>query len=360
MEARYIVRFDDDFPRHDVEALADELMTSGVLAPGFVPPSAGLLNLGAIVYAKDEQGFDTVVLPDRNLVSRMARVARDGHADLKDKTSRTALALMAFCQAMNLDFEPSVAFHELGVIEGNEVAREELAWFRAADNAAAREWIGLAMGQRSRVDLGDPPDQVAHDFASPPPRWRRNYVVALKVAELELSTEIAPIDRALALIDWMYNDFIVAGPAAVFASMYLGPLAAKKRLFKNLRSKDREKAIRGIQNAAWDMTHLSDFVRRARTAEQNKRRYIFASGDHALVRMASRLFLQPEPADGWPSFSEALAEWWSAIDARRLAEAVFDRMNRLQASDRPWPDPSPDFVADLTMGGEQRIRAWSP
>ncbi len=53
-----------------------ELVEEGVFAPGYIPPAAGLLHLDAMVYAKDEQGYDTIFLPDRNLVSRMARVAR--------------------------------------------------------------------------------------------------------------------------------------------------------------------------------------------------------------------------------------------------------------------------------------------
>lgn len=361
MEARYIVRFEDGFPRGDVEALGRELMRSGVLAPGFIPPPAGLLHLDGLVYAKDQQGYDTVFLPDRNLVSRMARVARDGHADLRDKTSRTALALMAFGQAMDLDFEPSVAFHELGALCGALAAHEELSWFRAADQAAARDWIAVAAGRKARVDLGQPAPRGDHDFALPLKRWRRNYVVALKVAELELSALGEPLDRAIALLDWMYGAFIFAGPAAAFATMYFGPKAAKRGLFKRLRAPDdREAAVAGVQNAAWDMTHLSDFVRRVAGAEQERRRYVFASGDFSLVRIATTLLLQREPADGWPSLGQALAEWWPDKDAQILADALFDRVDRLQAAGRPLPDPSAALVGRLTDSGEAWVRAWRP
>jgi hypothetical protein len=123
---QYVVTFEHGFPRADVEALGGELMAAGVLAPGFIPPSAGLLRLEAIVYAK-EQGYDTVVLPDRNLVSRMARVAREGNADRNDKTTRSAVGLMAYCQAMQVLLEPSIAFHELGFVSGNGIAREEFS-----------------------------------------------------------------------------------------------------------------------------------------------------------------------------------------------------------------------------------------
>ena len=298
---QYVVQFEEGFPRAEVEALGAELMAAGILAPGFIPPPAGLLRLEAIVYAKDEQGYDTVVLPDRNLVSRMARVARDGHAELRDKTTRSAVALMAYCQAMQVLLEPSIAFHELGFVSGNSIARKELAWFRAADRGAVLDRVALAAGQKDRVALGDPATLSDLDFEKPLMRWRRNCVVALKAAELELTPATAPIDRAMALLEWMDKDFLLAGPAALFVSMYYGPKAARAGLFKQLRSPDRQAAIDGARNAAWDMTHLSDFVVRVTKAEEQRRRYIFASGDLSLVRIASRLFLGPEPADGLPS-----------------------------------------------------------
>lgn len=359
-EKRYIVQFEEGFPRTDVEALAAELMAGCALAPGFIPPSAGLLKLEAIVYAKDEQGYDTVVLPDRNLVSRMARVASQGHADLTDATSRKAVALMAYCQAMNITLEPSIAFHELGMVSGNDTAREEFSWFRAADRGDARQWVALAAGRRSRVDLGKPDPLTDHDFAKPLIRWRRNYVAALKAAELELSLTAAPIDRALALLDWMDKDFLLAGPAALFASMYYGPKAAKGGLFKQLRSQARDKAIAGVRNAAWDMTHLSDFSLRVSKAEEKKRRYIFASGDESLVRIAKRLFLGPEAADGWPSLAEALTEWWSDKDAQRLAATVFERFDIKRFSNRPMPDPPVATIDALIAAGEDRLATVTP
>lgn len=356
---RYIVRFEEGFPRADVEALGAELIAAGILAPGFIPPLAGLLRLEAIVYAKDQQGYDTVVLPDRNLVSRMARVARDGHAELGDKTTRSAVALMAYCQAMQVLLEPSIAFHELGFVCGNDIAREELSWFRAADRGAAGDWVALAAGQKPRVDLGEPAALSALDFEKPILRWRRNYVVALKAAELELAPAAAPLDRALALLDWMDKDFLLAGPAALFASMYYGPKAARAGLFKQLRSVDRKAAIAGAKNAAWDMTHLSDFVLRVTEAEEAHRRYIFASGDLSLVRVASCLFLGPEPAEGWPSLEEGLREWWPDKDARRLAEAVFTRFDMERFKNRPMPNPPSGSVDALIANGEAALMTWA-
>jgi len=55
----------------------------------------------------------------------------------------------------------------------------------------------------------------------------------------------------MALLEWMDEDFLLAGPAALFVSMYYGPKAARAGLFKQLRSPNRQAAIDGARNAAW-------------------------------------------------------------------------------------------------------------
>lgn len=178
------------------------------------------------------------------------------------------------------------------------------------------------------------------------------------ILELELSPNLTPLDRALSLIDWMYEDFIFAGPAALFAAMYFAPGAPKKGLFKRLRSENREEALSGIRNAAWDITQLSDFVLRVSKAEAERRRYIFASGDLNLARLASMLFLGPVPADGWPSLTTAWTGWWREDAAKRLSDSIFECVSRLQDSGRPLPSPSSDFIDAAIAKGEAKIRNW--
>lgn len=89
---------------------------------------------------------------------------------------------------MGLDFDPSVAFHELAHSEGNEAANRELASFRAADQAQALAWVSVARGRSQALKASEPVEPTDHDLASPLNRWQRNYVAALKIAELELSS----------------------------------------------------------------------------------------------------------------------------------------------------------------------------
>ncbi len=355
----FMVRFPPDFPLQAVIEIADELMADGGIVPGFVPADRGVFDVMAIEYSK-LMGEATLILPDRNLISRIAAIAEGRARYPLDPTAQLAANLMAFCQCMNLNFEPVVAFHELAHKEGNEDANRELSWFRAADQPQALAWVAVSRGTAQRLGDLRPAAVTDHDFARPLPRWERNYVVALKIAELELS-ERQPLERAVALLDWMIDDFFLAGPAAVFASMYFSPNAAKKRLIKQLRSADRERAIDGIRNAAWDMTHLSDLTRRMLRGGDSKVRHVFATGDRGLAEIARLLPIDAEEEDLEAELARLMSVWWPerivGVLARRFAEAF------LVAASRPaptGPEGDEDPISRMIVCGEHLMRDWTP
>ena len=346
-----------DFPLEDVGTIGRRLAATGGLQPGFIPPGAGALDPVALFYAA-HQGWTLVVLPDRNLVSRMARIAREGAIAVTDGPTRFACDLMAFCQAMNLLLEPAIAYHELAHCLGNDAAHEELAWFRAADRGAARAWIDLAMGRRAQVDLGAPEVRTGDDLAYPLKRWRRNYIVALKVAALELE-DGPPLDKALELLRWMYEDFQIAGPAAIFALFFLAPRNARRGLMKRLRARDRTAAIQGVRNAAWDMTYLSDFVLRINEGDAAGRRYFFATADADLAAIAPVTLSGLEAGHGQRLLVDFLDGYWPPDEARHLADLLRRYVDADRLRGRPPLSADLSWVARRIEQGEERVRAWS-
>lgn len=353
----FAVGFDPDFPLEDVRQIAADLMEQGGIVPGFIPAERGVLDPLAVEYAK-LRGEITVVLPDRNVVSRIAAIAEGRARFPLDKPSQFAADLMAFCQCMNLNFDPAIAFHELAHAEGNEVANRELAWFRAADDARALQWVDVSRGRARGLGTLRIETATAHDLARPLDRWLRNYVAALKIAELELSSR-KPLERALALLDWMMDDFFLAGPAAIFASMYFSPKAAKKRLIKHLRSPDRERALDGVRNAAWDMTYLSDLTRRMRREGDGLGRFIFATADGGLAAVARRMVLDAE-SDGleW-ELARLMSDWWPERDVVVLAASFASALQIAASRLAPvGPKGFDDPIAHWIETGERKIRGW--
>ena len=363
--SRMVLRFPPDFPLDDVSTIAARLHASGGVVPGYIPPECGPLAPEAIVSAIQFDRLRMVLLPDLNIVSCMVEVARDGTPRSDDTPSRLAVDLMALCQAMDLQIEPSIAFHELASTRGDAVAHEKLAWFRTADRNASRQWLDLAMGRRQLVDLGRQAALSAENLAFPLRRFRRNYIVALKIAALELgppandAAPARPLDKALALLRWMHEEFMLAGPAAIFAAFYFSP-TREKRLIKRLRAEDRERALEGIANAAWDMTHLSDFVLRSSSSDADGTRVLLATADKGLAKIAPVLLSALDPDDEQPLLVDHLRAWWPKLEATTLAQAFKDTVARENHPDRPPPKKGPGVIDDMIAAGEMAVRAWKP
>lgn len=353
-----LLKFPADYPLADLYALSERLAGTEVCVPGYVPPPVGLFHPNGFFYDQHIERSKTILIPDRNVVSRMAQLARGRRVEA-DQQVRTAAGLLAFAQCLDIEIDPSVAFHELAHSAGNETAWDELGWFRSADNARVHDVMDVALGRADQLRAPGPPhDAPRHDLARPLKRWNRNYIIALKVMELE-AQDLRPIDRVLCLLDWMRDDFMFGGPAAMLASVYFAPNSPpKRRVFKDKNSPDREAAIAGARNAAWDLTHLSEFVREVNEAGPDGRpRYLFASFDRHLRLMAKLLFDCATEVSAADALPKALSSWWSETDARRIAATIAGHLDRINSAEwRAKTSPEPDFINRMIARGEAIVR----
>lgn len=244
----------DEFDYDAMVEVASHLESSGVFAPGYIPPDVGMYCLDGFIYSRYVEGEKTVLLPDLNIVSDLAQMARGENSD---KTRRTSAAILSLCQHHDIEIEPSIAIHELASSVSDERAAEDLSLFRQADNLNFSVWRDIALGRRNRLSVplvGSHMD--VRNFSRPLMRWNRNYIIALKAAKIELSSG-TPLERIQTLLDWMREEFIVGGPLIAFACTLFAPNSPPRAgLLKSLRSPDRNKALKGVRNTAWDATHL--------------------------------------------------------------------------------------------------------
>lgn len=185
--------------------------------------------------------------------------------------------------------------------------------------------------------------------------------MTLKIGELELAG-LPHLDRMLALLDWMHRDFIIAGPAAMLACIYFAPNSPpRKGLLKQLQSTDRLRAIEGAKNAAWDITHLSDFVHRVNEAANGSTRYLFASMDRNLHYIARSLF--DFSADGilQDNIVRELGKWWPQAHARVIAKRMAGLFASIDHPDRAARRPQvTGFIDSFIHRGEAALLQWSP
>ena len=348
-----------DFRYPELLKLVELLKRADALTPGYIPPPVGLYHPDGFIYEKNFEGVKTVLLPDRNVASRFAQIAKGVAVDA---SNLPVVSLLAFAHFLDIEVEPSVAFHELAHKQGNAIANEELAWLRQADNANAHAKLNLALGLAERLVGVSPPVLIGEvDLASPLRRWRRNYIVTLKIGELELAG-VPHLDRMLALLDWMHRDFIVAGPAAILACIYFAPNSPpRKGLLKQLQSADRARAIEGAKNAAWDITHISDFVYRVNKAADGSTRYPFASLDRNLHYIARSLLAFGADGLQQDEIVSELRNWWPETAACIIAERMVKLFESIEHPDRAAMRPQVvSFVDDLIKNGEETLMQWYP
>lgn len=348
--------FPPDYPFEDLQRVVAMLEEADFLLPGFAPPEVGLYHPAGYLLAQDD-GIETVILPDRNVASRIAQLAQ-GRATRDDKHLRCCAALLSFAHLLGIQFEPGISFHELAHRAGNAIAEQELGWFRTADNAPPQDILNVALGRCDGVTRSYTPSLVnLPNMAMPLKRWNRNYIVALKILQLDKAPGKS-LDKILSLLDWMGSSLVFAGPAAMLACIYLGThQPARKNVFKNKTSKDGAAVLAGVKNAAWDITHLSDFIRLVnRDSDRTSRQYLFASFDVHL-RMTAQLMLQiAREGTSASRMAEHLQQWWSPQDAMRIACEVKGHLDRINSpSHVPKTSSDPDRITTLIAEGELQL-----
>jgi len=353
------IKMPNDFPVQGVMDISDHLLQISALVADYPDPNSEVYFAGHYLGIGQLEGMQTTLLPDLNVVSLMAQAAK---GQPLDEHGRNAAAILAFAQCMDIQVEPSIAFHEMAFSVGNKAALEKLGWFRVADSGNPHEWVAAGLGQIDRIlTIGTPPAVEQLDLAKPLKRWRRNYVVALKMGELELNGKLNAIQKVTTLLEWMRDDFILAGPAAILAFLYFAPDSPpRKGLLKDLKADDRQKALAGAKNAAWDITYLSDFARRINEASDAQRtRYIFASFDKKLRELARFVIGEHEEMGVHESLPKSFERWWPSKDAQRIADLWASCLTRTRSLD--WWNQykgRPDYVGELIDQGEAILLNW--
>jgi hypothetical protein len=347
----------------DLDSITSMLRDACVCQAGYEPLEDDIYAPEDFLEAREIHGVRTVLLPDRNVVSRLAQLAR-GKAVSTDNQLRLAAALIAFAQFNEIDIEPAISYHELAYKQGKDAALEELGWFKAADNGNAQEFIDVALSRCDALTSQYQPRKVPdHDLTKFVSVWKRNYVCALKMAEIE-GTMTTPLDRITTFLNWMRDDFRYGGSAAIFAAIYWGPNSSpKKSVFKDKNSTDRERAIEGIKNTAWDLAHLADFVRRVDAeSDEPPSRFLFATFDQYLQFLAGIMLAHSQHASSQQWLTKTFSRWWEQSDAEKIVAIIMEHGARIEATATQPKErrATPERLEQLIAAGEAIVRAYQP
>jgi len=347
----------------DLLAIAAALRARDVFTPTFLAPEVDLYDPAVYLHEAHVFSTSTFLLVDRNILSRLVALVRGA---MPSPEHRLAAGVLAFAQCAGISVEPNIALYELARSDDPLNASGELKAFRLADRVHPAHWAQIALGQEDVLRelpeaIPASENDLSVDFSMQLTRYRRNYILSLKIAELELEGG-SPVERMSRLISWMYLDFLFGGPAIALAAHRLAPNASRKRLFKGLRSLDRENAIAGIRNAAWDLTMVSEWLLNVANQERDVRLTLLTTFDRGLHRLArSAADIEGVARDRQDHLRRALVGLWGIRSGERLADQLAQcyasHDNPKRQINRPV---GPDFVTTCIETGEAAVRGWKP
>lgn len=354
----YFSQLPTDFPIDDINTILERLNNRNNLITGFIPPQVGFLNFEAFAYARLFENIEFTILADLNVVTDLEKIAKQKHY-LKRNEIEIVAEIMAVAQAFDIIIDPSIAYHEFASLNGNKRAIEALSWFRLADSNRLNEWVDIAMGRKTNLSNMELVPEVYQDLEKPLMRWRKNYILALKISEIELKN-LSPSVKVKHFVDWVLEYFFVAGPAIIFSSLYFSPNYQKSDMVKWLRSPNRDKAIKGIKNAAWDITQVSILVEKVNDKRYPQKRYIFASSDKKLIELSSLVLSYKSDLNGLKYELETkISSFWNGNDSNIIAKIICDAIT--VANSREAPNNTfghEDYIGHLIEQGEKLILDW--
>jgi hypothetical protein len=109
--------------------------------------------------------------------------------------------------------------------------------------------------------------------------------------------------------------------ASILATLFFAPNYQRARILKNLYSADRNLAIDGVKNAAWDLTYLSALANMSEPKQTQSISFLFATADERLKEIGNYMYAAPA-GDPMEQYRAHLASWWSSRDIDRIMDAL--------------------------------------
>jgi hypothetical protein len=253
-------------------------------------PDADVYSVALYYRQAEADGTRAWMLLDRNVFARIVELAK-GRPATPDH--RVAAAVMAFGQCADMAFEPALAVYEGVATAAQNDAPGDLALFRAADNVHPSEFADIALGKCSRLHTNIVPAKVEPKLISTLPIQQYSFVYppVLKMGLIEL--EGGPMaDRMRRFLDWTYATWYMSAPATILAAMCFSG-TPPGHAFKNLRQRDRNLALCGLRNCAWDLTYVTWWGDLVRLQSQDNCLRLFCTRDKALGRVAQLMLVEP-------------------------------------------------------------------
>jgi len=339
MHQHYLIELEfgaDDFPPIvDLVRRADPFVAS----PSTIEDP---YNLREYIVATTGGTASLWALLDNNILTRACALAEGQSAirsDPNDRSYRIVAAIMCFFILGGFDLEPSVAIYEKSARSDHQKALDALKAFRIADHIHPQSYSDVALGRSDLVPACEierartfadaiRTSQGETDFTRTIQPWQVQYLALLN-AKLLQTTHTNPLTCALSFLDWVENESFSSITGSLFALAFLSP-NRPTRMIKDVSKPDSEKVLAGVRNAAWDLTYVSAWGRKARRATPRELSFL-CSNDKIVKAMARPIFVT-DGQDADEELSLFLQKYWPKDAAAKLLAAMNNHQTRITSN----------------------------
>lgn len=276
------------FSRADLERIEQRLSAcDGIVhfAPEFPRYSIVAYHHDAAIH-----GHRYRALFDLNILSAALAIARGGAAN---ETMRDVAALMAFLISFDCVVEPGMSAQEYSSLNGEKQTLENIRLFRLADNLHPALYADIACERLERLTPAHLPDSIMQ----PPDAFQQyigsaywqHYAALLKLGAL-LKSHAEPIDKLESYMRWQRDEFFFGACVTVFAIQALGTQPIKDPL-KQSKSRRNSDPLKGVRNAAWDLSMVHYWSERVFHDYKNNVQWLLCSFDANLRELARHIIV---------------------------------------------------------------------
>lgn len=292
-------------------------------------------------------------LLDNNIFTRILSLARGERLAGEEQSQRVAhiaCAAMCFYIMGGFDIEVNFPMYERAFNNSGDAA-SDMHYFRIADNLHPQVYANVALGKTDRIrryDLAFAENEVSKlaqpdcsAFQRVPLQWKHAYLKLL-MACMIWKTIPSNLDRVSRYIKWVREQSLFLPAVESFVFLFCSESKMSK-MVKGIASDNKDKLIRGIQSAAWDLSYVTYWANKAEQ-EQGKAIWFLCSNDKVLKRIAeSILLVKGHDRDAF--LGSMFACYWGARDA----SMVLQDYRTLEDEIRAQGDEREQNIQDLEL-----------
>lgn len=287
----------------------------------------GEIDYKALLNLKN--GKKIIVMLDRNLLSSLLKLSRDGC--LKDeKEMRMIALLMTWTSMNNFPVSAGLALKEYAT-KINDVTKPKLE-LREFNNIfnyyPSMMWLRLAEGFIDKIPVCSLPIEpfvTEVGYNEEDDHLLMHIAEMLHAVSLYRRQDLSPVEKMLDFLKWNYKCLLICESTLAYIAMLFTNQQGIKAP-KNAGSTDIEKILNGCRNQAWDLNYLSTWSCFHYDEKTMDEIYLFATNDIQLKTIFINTY-------AWGGLEALIETVFSKGDSKKICDII----NANQGSNRVRP-----------------------